>query len=79
MTTPALFEARDLHKRFGDPVVLENIDLGFPENRLSGIIGPNGAGKTNCFNVLTGRYRPDFCFVTLIGWVSAIGWPSTVC
>src|SRR4029078_11528355 len=27
--------------------------------RLSGIMGPNGAGKTTCFNVLTGRYKPD--------------------
>ncbi|HET6518267.1 MAG TPA: ABC transporter ATP-binding protein [Geminicoccaceae bacterium] len=67
MTTPALFEARGLHKRFGDQVVLENIDLGFPENRLSGIIGPNGAGKTTCFNVLTGRYRPDRGRVTFAG------------
>ena len=22
-------------------------------------MGPNGAGKTTCFNVLTGRYKPD--------------------
>ena len=22
-------------------------------------MGPNGAGKTTCFNVLTGRFRPD--------------------
>jgi branched-chain amino acid transport system ATP-binding protein len=22
-------------------------------------MGPNGAGKTTCFNLLTGRYRPD--------------------
>ncbi|MEO7850721.1 MAG: ABC transporter ATP-binding protein [Rubrivivax sp.] len=55
----ALFEARDLHKRFGDQVVLENISLSFEEGRLSGIMGPNGAGKTTCFNVLTGRYKPD--------------------
>ena len=55
----ALFEARHIHKRFGDQVVLEDISLGFEENRLSGIMGPNGAGKTTCFNVLTGRYRPD--------------------
>jgi branched-chain amino acid transport system ATP-binding protein len=54
-----LFEARHLHKRFGDHVVLEEINLGFPEGELSGIMGPNGAGKTTCFNVLTGRYRPD--------------------
>ncbi len=55
----ALFEARNIHKRFGDHVVLEEINLSFEENRLSGIMGPNGAGKTTCFNVLTGRYKPD--------------------
>jgi branched-chain amino acid transport system ATP-binding protein len=55
----ALLEARSVHKRFGDRVVLENIDLAFEERCLSGIMGPNGAGKTTCFHVLTGRYRPD--------------------
>jgi branched-chain amino acid transport system ATP-binding protein len=55
----ALLEAHDLHKRFGDHVVLENISLAFPEGQLSGIMGPNGAGKTTCFNVLTGGIRPD--------------------
>jgi branched-chain amino acid transport system ATP-binding protein len=55
----ALFEAQHLHKRFGAQVVLEEINLRFEAGRLSGIMGPNGAGKTTCFNLLTGRYRPD--------------------
>jgi branched-chain amino acid transport system ATP-binding protein len=55
----ALFEAHHLHKRFGRQVVLEEINLAFEAGRLSGIMGPNGAGKTTCFNVLTGRFRPD--------------------
>lgn len=55
----ALFEARQLHKRFGDQVALENISLSFEAGKLSGIMGPNGAGKTTCFNVLTGRFKPD--------------------
>jgi branched-chain amino acid transport system ATP-binding protein len=55
----ALFEAKDLHLRFGDRVVLENVSLAFEAGQLSGIMGPNGAGKTTCFNVLTGRYKPD--------------------
>ena len=55
----ALFEAHDLHLRFGDRVVLEEISLSFEAGKLSGIMGPNGAGKTTCFNVLTGRYKPD--------------------
>jgi len=55
----ALFEARNLHKRFGSRVVLEDVSLAFEEGQVSGIMGPNGAGKTTCFHVLTGRYRPD--------------------
>ena len=55
----AIFEAQHVHKRFGDHVVLEEINLSFEENKLSGIMGPNGAGKTTCFNVLTGRYAPN--------------------
>ncbi|MEQ8710298.1 MAG: ABC transporter ATP-binding protein [Rhodospirillales bacterium] len=55
----AIFEATNLHKRFGDQVVLENISLSFEANQLSGIMGPNGAGKSTCFNVLTGHYTPD--------------------
>jgi branched-chain amino acid transport system ATP-binding protein len=30
-------------------------------------MGPNGAGKTTCFNVLTGRHRPDAGRVTFRG------------
>jgi len=55
----ALFEAIGLHKRFGDHVVLQDINLAFEEGRLSGIMGPNGAGKTTCFHVLTGQHAPD--------------------
>ena len=55
----ALFEAQGIHKRFGRQVVLEHIDLTFEAGLLSGIMGPNGAGKTTCFNVLTGRFKPD--------------------
>ena len=58
MTMP-LFVARHLHKRFGDQVVLEDISLSVEQGEVRGIMGPNGAGKTTCFNVLTGRYRPD--------------------
>ena len=54
-----MFEATHLHKRFGYHVVLEDVSMSFPQGRLTGIMGPNGAGKTTCFNLLTGRYRPD--------------------
>lgn len=55
----ALFEAQNIHKRFGNRVVLEDISLTFEEGQISGIMGPNGAGKTTCFNVLTGQHKPN--------------------
>jgi branched-chain amino acid transport system ATP-binding protein len=55
----ALFETQGLQKRFGDQVVLQGVNLQVDEGELLGIMGPNGAGKTTCFNVLTGRYKPD--------------------
>ena len=63
----ALFEATHLHKRFGSQVVLEDISLAVERGELRGIMGPNGAGKTTCFNVLTGRYKPDRGRVTFDG------------
>lgn len=62
-----LFEAHGLSKRFGAQMVLQDITLGFEEGQLAGIMGPNGAGKTTCFNVLTGRYKPDRGRVTFAG------------
>jgi ABC-type branched-subunit amino acid transport system ATPase component len=58
-TAQPWFYAENLHKRFGDQVVLENITLGFEKGRVNGIMGPNGAGKSTCFNLLTGMYKPD--------------------
>ena len=54
-----LIEAKGVHVRFGDRVVLESIDLAVGEGEFHGLMGPNGAGKTTFFNVLTGRVKPD--------------------
>jgi branched-chain amino acid transport system ATP-binding protein len=54
----ALLEAKNIHKRFGQQVVLEKVNISFEENQLSGIVGPNGAGKTTLFNILTGEHHP---------------------
>jgi len=69
-----LFEARNIHKRFGARVVLEDISLSFEEGQVSGIMGPNGAGKTTCFHVLTGRHAPDRGEILLQGR-SIVGLP----
>ena len=70
----AFFAARNLHKRFGSRVVLEDISLAFEKGQVSGIMGPNGAGKTTCFHVLTGLHEPDRGTIELEG-VSIAGLP----
>ncbi len=62
-----LLEAQGIHVRFGDRVVLEEIDLQVREGELHGIMGPNGAGKTTFFNVLTGRVRPSRGTIRIAG------------
>ncbi|KZM51826.1 ABC transporter ATP-binding protein [Labrenzia sp. OB1] len=62
-----LFKARNIQKRFGARVVLENISLSVEEGTVHGIMGPNGAGKTTCFHVLTGFYPPDDGRITFEG------------
>lgn len=63
----ALFEAKNLRKRFGSRVVLENVSLSVEEGSVHGIMGPNGAGKTTCFHVLTGHHAPDGGTITFAG------------
>ncbi len=70
----AFFTARNLHKRFGSRVVLEDISFAFEKGQVSGIMGPNGAGKTTCFHVLTGLHKPDRGTIELEG-VSIAGLP----
>ena len=62
-----LFSAKQLAKRFGDRLVLQDVSFDVEAGQVHGIMGPNGAGKTTCFNVLTGRYRPDAGKVTMRG------------
>jgi len=48
-----------LHKRYGDVVALDGVDLAVPEGTVLGLLGPNGAGKTTAVRVLTTLTKPD--------------------
>ncbi len=54
-----MLEVKDLSKKFGELVALNNVSFNVDENEILGIIGPNGAGKTTLFNVISGFTKPN--------------------
>jgi branched-chain amino acid transport system ATP-binding protein len=62
-----LLEVKNLTKRFGGLVAVNNVSFHVDEGELLGIIGPNGAGKTTLFNLITGYLKPDSGKILLRG------------
>jgi branched-chain amino acid transport system ATP-binding protein len=55
----ALLSIRDVTRRFGGIVAIDEVSLDVDQGQIVGLIGPNGAGKTTLFNVITRLYKPD--------------------
>ncbi len=49
----------DLHKSFGDQVVLDGIDLEIETGKITVIIGKSGGGKSVLLKHIIGLLKPD--------------------
>ncbi len=51
-------QIRNVTKKFGSFVAVDNLDLSIGKGEFFGFLGPNGAGKTTTIKMITGLYAP---------------------
>jgi putative spermidine/putrescine transport system ATP-binding protein len=54
----ASVELKQLHRRFGDVVALDGIDLDIASGEFVSFLGPSGCGKTTALRLIAGFDRP---------------------
>jgi len=55
--TPIL-EIKNLTKKYGNKVAVDNISISIPKGSFFGLLGPNGAGKSTTIHCITGIAQP---------------------
>ena len=60
-------QIKNLTKRFGDQLILNQVDMTVKEGEIYAFIGANGAGKTTLMKLLFGILKPDDGEITLLG------------
>src|SRR5580692_2941080 len=53
-----MLDIRDVTKKFGSLVAVDDVSMQVAAGELRAIIGPNGAGKTTFFNMISGFFAP---------------------
>ena len=54
-----MLEVKNVTKKYGDYVALNNITLNVPKGSIYGLLGPNGAGKTSLIRIINQITLPD--------------------
>jgi branched-chain amino acid transport system ATP-binding protein len=67
VTAAPILETRELTRRFGGFVAVDNVSVRVAEGSIHALIGPNGAGKTTFFNLLTKVLPPSSGSITYDG------------
>lgn len=58
---------RNVVKRFGSTIALNNLSFSIPCGGRFALLGPNGAGKSTTMKILAGLLKPDYGEVEIMG------------
>jgi sulfate transport system ATP-binding protein len=59
--------ARNVTKRFGDFVALDDVSVEVPSGSLTALLGPSGGGKSTLLRIIAGLEEPDSGVVEIAG------------
>ncbi len=62
-----MVEVKNLVKRYGDKLAVNNVSFSVGEGEILGFLGPNGAGKSTTMNIITGYLSSTSGTVTIDG------------
>ena len=62
-----VIEIRDLVKKYGNNIAVDNINLSIDEGEIYGLLGPNGAGKSTTINMLCSLLKPNSGSLKIFG------------
>ena len=60
-------KVRNVTKRFGSTVAVNNVSFDVRKGEVVGFLGPNGSGKTTTMRLITSYYTPDSGTITVDG------------
>lgn len=64
---PAAVDVRNLSKRYGGTLAVDDVSLRVATGEIFGVLGTNGAGKTTTVEIIAGLRRPDSGHVRVLG------------
>jgi ABC-2 type transport system ATP-binding protein len=62
-----MIEVRDLTKRYGEKLAVDNLSFTVEAGRVTGFLGPNGAGKSTTMRLILGLEHPESGTATING------------
>ena len=67
MIMGVILRTKDLTKKYGSKVVVDNLNLEIEEGEIFGLLGPNGAGKSTTMNMICDIVTPTLGSVEFMG------------